>query len=145
MYTCIVAGFDGSDAAKKAVEKAAMLAEKLGAKLVIVTVVPTPSILLGEFLLPEPVPSQQVLEAVREGLDKLAEDIRGRYNVEIETMVVEGDPAESLLDVAKGKGCSAIVVGRRGRGLAVKLLGSVTSKLVNIAKGIDVIVVEPEK
>ncbi len=146
MYSCILVGFDGSPASKRAVDRAAGLASRLGARLAIVTVVPPPTILLGELLLPEPMPSEQVIEAVREGLTRLAEEVKKRYEgLEVDTMVVEGDPAESLVDTAKERGCGLIVVGRRGRGLAEKLLGSVTSKVVNIARGIDVLVVEPER
>ncbi len=145
MYTCIVAGFDGSSASRKAVERAALLAKKLGARLLLVTVVPGPSVFLGELLLPEVFPTEEVIRAAREGLEKLAKELRDQYGVEVEPLVVEGDVAESLVETAKSNSCGLIVVGRRGRGIAEKLLGSVSSKLVHIAKGVDVLVVEPEK
>ncbi len=146
MYTCILVGFDGSPSSRKAVDRAAELASRLGSRLLIVTVVPPPTILIGELLLPEPLPSEQLVEAVKEGLRKLAEELRSqRQGLDVETLVVEGDPAESLVETAKERGCGLIVVGRRGRGLAEKLLGSVSSKVVSIAKGVDVLVVEPER
>ncbi len=146
MYNCILVGFDGSEASKRAVERAAEIAEKLGAKLKIVTVVPPPTVFLGELLLPEVIPSEDVVKAVREGLEKLAQEIRGKHaSLAVETDVVEGDPAEGLLEAAKSSGCGLIVVGRRGRGLAEKLLGSVSAKLVQKASGVDVLVVEPQR
>ena len=144
MYTCILVGFDGSEASKRAVERAAGLAEKLGARLRIVTVVPPPTVFLGELLLPEVIPAEDVVKAVREGLEKLAREVRERHTgLTVETDVVEGDPAEGLLEAAREAGCGLIVVGRRGRGLAEKLLGSVSAKLVQKASGVDVLVVEP--
>jgi len=143
VYNCILVGFDGSEASRRAVEKAAMIARRLDARLLVVTVVPGPSVLLGELLLPEVFPTEDIIKAAREGLDKLAEEIKEKYNINVDTLVVEGDAAEGLLETAKSNSCSLIVVGRRGRGLAEKLLGSVSSKLVNIARGVDVLVVEP--
>ncbi len=144
MYKCILVGFDGSDASRRAVERAAGIASRLGAKLVIVTVVPPPTVFLGELLLPEVLPNEEVLKSVREGLEKLADELRGRHQgLQVETDVVEGDPAEGLVEAAKDRGCGLVVVGRRGRGLAEKLLGSVSAKLVHIARGVDVLVVEP--
>jgi len=53
------------------------------------------------------------------------------------------DVAEDLVNEAVSSGCSTIVLGRRGLGKAKTLiLGSVTSKVVNNAKGCAVTIVE---
>jgi nucleotide-binding universal stress UspA family protein len=55
----------------------------------------------------------------------------------------EYDVAEDILIEAEAKGADTIVMGRRGLGLAkALLLGSVTNKVVQNAKGCAVIIVE---
>ncbi len=53
------------------------------------------------------------------------------------------DVAEDIINEAVSDGCSTIVMGRRGLGKAkALLLGSVTSKVVQNAKGVAVTIVE---
>ena len=57
------------------------------------------------------------------------EEARDRGH-EVITHLVEDDPADALLSVAETTGSSAIVVGRRGSGGRLPLLGSVTARLL---------------
>ena len=60
----------------------------------------------------------------------------------VRVAVVEGSPAESLLQLAANDGCDCIVVGARGRGeMRGLLLGSVSDRLVQYAK-VPVLVVK---
>jgi nucleotide-binding universal stress UspA family protein len=53
------------------------------------------------------------------------------------------DVAEDILNAAETEGCGTIVMGRRGLGMAkALLLGSVTNKVVQNAKGCAVTIVE---
>ena len=144
LYRCILVGYDGSDASKAAVERALSLAKLSAAKLVIATVVPPPTVFLGELLLPEVVDVSTVEEPARKQLEALVKEIREAAGFQdVEPVVLMGDPADELVSYAEENGCDLIVVGRRGRGgLERLILGSVSSKIVNISHGVDVLVVE---
>ncbi len=145
-YKCIVAGFDGSDASRKAVERAVEIAKLTGAKLYIVTVIPPPTVFLGELLVPEITDVSRLEKASRNNLDSIVKEIRevtGLTN--IEPIVLMGDPAEELVGFAEEKECNLIVLGRRGRGgLERFILGSVSNKVISISHKADVLVVTPE-
>ena len=147
MYECILVGYDGSEASKKAVVKALSFAQKFSSRLVVSSVVPPVQFLLGEMLTPIPVDTGAVASNAKKTLEALVRELReigGEIRIDYE--VLEGDPAETLLDYALENNCGLIVVGRRGvRGVERALLGSVSSRLVSIARGVDVLVVEPEQ
>jgi len=144
LYRCIVVGYDGSEASRAAVERALALAKLSGGKLVVATVVPPPTVFLGELLLPEVVDVSTVEEPARRQLEALVREIREAAGFEnVEPVILMGDPADELVAYAEDNGCDLIVVGRRGRGgLERLILGSVSSKIVNISHGVDVLVVE---
>ncbi|WP_257640409.1 universal stress protein [Pyrodictium delaneyi] len=144
MYSCILVGYDGSEASRLAIEKAVGLARRLGAKLVIATVVPPPTVFLGELLIPEVTELSEIEKPARERLGKLVKEIREAAGLEnVESALLVGDPAEELVNFAEASGCDLIVVGRRGRGgLERLILGSVSSKIVSISHRVDVLVVE---
>ncbi|NPA05430.1 MAG: universal stress protein [Crenarchaeota archaeon] len=146
VYKHILVGYDGSEASKKAVQKALDLAKVLGAKLHLVTVVPSPVPLVGELLVPEVITVSEILESAEKTLAKLAQEIESTTGLPVEYTVAEGDPAEEIVETAKRCGCDLIVVGRRGAGrLERLLLGSVSEKVVKITKGVDVLVVETRR
>ncbi len=144
VYRCIVVGFDGSDASRRAVERALGLARAVGARLQLVTVVPPPTVFLGELLVPEAVDTSELERQAMRRLEALAREIRETGGgVEVGYTVLMGDPAEELVGYAEDNGCDLIVVGRRGRGgLERLLLGSVSSKVVSLSHRVDVLVVE---
>ena len=144
VYRCIVVGYDGSDASRRAVDRAAGIAKLSGSKLAIVTVVPPPTVFLGELLVPEVLDTSPLEEAARQSLEKVAKELRETVGIEnLSTVVLMGDPADEIVGFAEDNGCDLIVVGRRGRGgLERLILGSVSSKIVSISHGVDVLVVE---
>jgi nucleotide-binding universal stress UspA family protein len=144
---CIVTATDGSDTADRAVDFAADLAAKLGADLVLTHVVSTSTLSAGPTSLGHPQPDLTALGrvenvAVSEVLTDTAGDIldkardravaRGAKHVESE--IRAGDPAETIIAVAKEHRAEAIVLGKRGRGrLAGLLLGSVSQRVATVA------------
>ena len=60
-----------------------------------------------------------------------AHDVCGQQQVDCE--VLAGPPAQALLRCAREQDVDLIVVGRRGRGLSVRLLGSVADELTRTA------------
>ena len=144
VYRCILVGYDGSTAARIAVERALELAKLTGAKLVVATVVPPPTVFLGELLVPEVVDMSAVAEPARKQLEAIVREIKEAVGYEnVEPVMLMGDPADELVNYAEENGCDIIVVGRRGRGgLERLILGSVSSKIVSISHRVDVLVVE---
>jgi nucleotide-binding universal stress UspA family protein len=49
------------------------------------------------------------------------------------TISAQGDPARSIVEVARGEGCDLIVVGNKGMTGARRFLGSVPSKVARHA------------
>jgi nucleotide-binding universal stress UspA family protein len=136
----VLVAVDGSDNADRAVEMAADLAKERGARLTILTVLP-------RYDLPEELkdlagsehiegsPMRQ-WELVGERLVDAARDraLEGRGGLSIKEQVVGGEPAESILDVARRGGVDLVVIGSRGLGrLEGLLMGSVSQKVVSLA------------
>ena len=146
IYKNILVGYDGSEASRKAVEKATKIAKTFGAKLILVTVIPSPVPLVGELLVPSTARSTEAVETAKRELEKMARELSEIHEINVEYQVLQGDPAEELTRYAEEKGCDLIVVGRRGAGrLERLLLGSVSEKVIRLAKKADVLVVETRK
>jgi nucleotide-binding universal stress UspA family protein len=63
-----------------------------------------------------------------------AVDVVGKVPAEVHTELIEGDPAEAIIEVAKTRNSSVIVMGSRGLGrLAGLVLGSTSQKVVSHA------------
>lgn len=130
----IVVGVDGSECADTALEVAAREAELRGANLRIVSAweVP-PQTFAGGFALGD----QSIMDGFRANAEAIVKDAvaaagRLHASVKCEGATREGQPAEVLLDEARG--ASLIVVGNRGRGgFTSLLLGSVSQQVVHHA------------
>lgn len=146
----IVVGVDSSPAAQAAVRWAAEEARLRGSQLVAVhawTYVPPPP--LGEPSM-IPMPGGDVagaLEAERDAAQAelesaLAEAFSGGPRFELESRLVEGDPANAL--EAEAAAADLLVVGSRGRsGIKSALLGSVSRHVVDHAPCPVVVVKAP--
>ena len=134
---------DGSDRANQALAAGLRLVGRPGAA-VLVTVMPAadPSLVVGSgHAGPVMSPSQRddMLAARETGahavldaaLDHLATEIAG---VDVETMVLAGDPGEEICREADARSAAGIVIGTRGQGgLKRALLGSVSDHVVRHA------------
>lgn len=144
----IIIAYDGSEAARRALERVAEIAAP-DATVRIVGVasgsprgahIPGPSTRLSDDrsgTAPPAVPSvdgiDQLLHSAREALA-----LRG---VEAKTIRAIGDPADAIIEAAAEANATLIVMGNRGHGVAKRvLLGSVSSQVVNHAP-CDVLVV----
>jgi len=125
MSETIVVGTDGSETAKRALQEAVRLAKALEAELHVVTgfqrmharVSGAPT---GAAKVWQPLPHSHVDATI----DEAAAAVR-MAGAELKTHIVEGDPADALLNVAKEIGASTIVVGNRGMRGGRRVLGSV--------------------
>jgi nucleotide-binding universal stress UspA family protein len=141
MYKRILTGFDGSEASYKAVLKAADLALSMNSELILLSVVPPPTVFLGELMTPEIIDPKPLLDSAKKTLEMIAEKIEKEKGIKPNIIVMLGDPADTIVDIAEEEGVDLIVLGRRGLSRLERLfVGSVTRKVLERTK-IDVLVV----
>jgi len=160
----IVVGYDGSDAAERALGRAADIAQAFSARLSVVSVSrsayvparvsafepPTAELVPpavagpvapgGMVPLPEPVSPQEPEELARRQLERARKSLASR-KVESEYLVELGDPAERLLELADERDADLIVVGSRERGFLERLLGHSVDEAVARRAQRDVLLV----
>jgi nucleotide-binding universal stress UspA family protein len=124
----IVVGTDGSPGAEAAVQQVIELTRGSGATVHLVCAYPSPSTLerIGMTARQEPADLRGV------AFDVLARDERrfAEAGFTVEKHAQQGDPAESIIDVATDTNADLIAIGARGNsGLRRFSLGSVASKL----------------
>lgn len=132
MQGAILVPVDGSPEARRAVQKATDLAERLGVALTLMTVVATP--LLPRQLL-DPVQLAELETRFRQAGERVLQDLRPvaqAARVPVETKCVEGIPADEIVTEA-ALGYLFVAMGARGTGLAGRdrsLLGSVSDRVL---------------
>ncbi len=132
----ILVPVDLSGTAEHALVYAGEFAEKLGAQLTILYVVPEPAAVLPDMMMPVPVATADVDDLTAAGRQSLADLIAatnlGRLNPTTEVRL--GDAAEEIVAAAKELNADLLVVGTHGRsGLKHLLLGSVAEHVVRHA------------
>jgi nucleotide-binding universal stress UspA family protein len=115
----IVVGFDDTDPARRALERAADLAEAFGAKLVVTSVAPTEH---------------------RKELQDAKELLEAR-SIEVEYVPAIGEPADTIAELADDRNADLIVVGSRDPGILERLLGQSVSERVAHHAHRDVLIV----
>ena len=132
MFERILLAVDGSEHGYNAARMAADLARAMKSErlriLVVYAGIPP---YLGEPNLQQAINAR--LNDAQEILKKAVE-IVGDVPAEVHTELIEGDAAESIIEVAKTRDSSVIVMGSRGLGrLAGLVLGSTSQKVVGLA------------
>ena len=140
MIKKILVPVDGSEQAHKAIEFAADLALHYDATIHLLhafklTIIPEG---FGEYVVSDRIQ----LEAMGKKIIAAAEEGAKKAGVRhLETTVIEGDPAESIINYAKDHDVDIIVIGSRGLGsFKGLLLGSVSNKVSHRADRTCVIV-----
>ncbi|WP_342238557.1 universal stress protein [Inquilinus sp. OTU3971] len=145
----ILCATDGSEHARKALEFAADLARQKSGKLLVMHVqqVHGSSLMSPGLEELDRVEHIRVTEAdmLRGMAERIAEQdaryARERGASSVEPLVAEGDPAGRIIEAAKDRGVTMIVIGSRGLGdLQGLLLGSVSHKVAHLAPCTCVIV-----
>ena len=142
MFKKILVAYDGSDHAIRALDIAIDLASKYGAKLEIVEVVDTAALLgIGVAPIPGEV-IQQVYNKAKSDVENAKAKAQQQGVKDVESVVLEGDPATAILEYASKNGVDLIVTGSRGLSTFKRIiLGSVSTKIVQDAK-VPVLVVK---
>ena len=130
MFSRILVAIDGSESAKKAFEESIYLAQKCNSKLDLVHVV---SCELGG----DSATTFELIGELRTKAEKMLDEYKiqaAQNNVPIETMVIQGVPAQVITEFAKTKRHDLIIMGTRGKSAFQELLiGSVSQKVMHHA------------
>jgi nucleotide-binding universal stress UspA family protein len=127
----ILIAVDGSIGSDVAVDEGLELARQTGASVTLVFVRQPPLPLLGDPYYQRAVTGE--LEHAEEALRRASERARVA-GVEVETEMLEGEPARVIVDLARSRDVDIVVVGSRGLGtVAGSLLGSVSRAVVHDA------------
>lgn len=132
LYRKIMIATDGSESVKKAVDTAVELARLSGAKLYAVYVVTSGGYTFGH---PRDIGWERAMKEHLsvEGKEATAyvETVGKAANVEVESVLLEGNPAQEIVDFADKNDISLLVMGTLGRtGIQKFLLGSVAQNVV---------------
>ena len=135
MISTVAVGTDGSETAGKAVETAAELARRYGAKLFLISAFSDskdggPSNLSGSSL---------EIQCATSPAARLTEQLERAGGIDCSTLIEEGDPAEVLVSLAERCGADVLVIGNKG--MQRRVLGSVPNTVTHRA-GCSVLVVK---
>lgn len=155
----IVLGYDGSESSKRALERTAVLAEALGAHVVVASVVPAlleiaSAAATGDPLGPaaavtSPTPEElahadrRAVEERAAALEEPVSLLRAR-GVAAEPSIRRGEPVDQLLETAEEHSADLIVVGSADHGFLERLLGGDLVQRVARKAKCDVLVVHPD-
>jgi nucleotide-binding universal stress UspA family protein len=139
----IVIATDGSLDATRAVDDGLELAHEVGAAVTFVHARATPSPLLGE-----PYHGRELSAEIARARDVMRDAMikANAAGVDADYEIVDGSPADVILDVADSHDADLIVVGSRGLGAVQSaLFGSVSKTLVARARRPVLVVKEPSR
>ena len=136
MHT-IVVGYDETEPARRALERATEIAERFGSTLIVTSVasVMTPATKVGGAIDPTDPPELHAEELAH------ARDYVGGRNVAAEFVPGVGDPADTIVEVAEERNADLIVVGTREPNILQRLLGQSVSQAVSHQAHCDVLIV----
>lgn len=143
VYQKILVATDGSESVKKAVQMGVEIAKLSGANVYAVYVIAPGAYSARDFGWEKAL--RNFLHSQGEKAVTFVGDLGKSQGVKVEPVLLEGNPADRILEFAEKEGIELIVMGTLGRtGLDKFLLGSVAEKVVRHSK-IPVMVVRGEK
>ena len=135
----ILVGYDETDGAKRALDRAIELAQALPARLVLTSVAPVVQAAGRGMGATDPLDSPQLH---REELARARVYLRDR-GIEADYVPAIGDPAKAIAMLAEERDADLIVVGTREPGLADRIMRSSVSQAVSRRAHRDVLIVHP--
>jgi nucleotide-binding universal stress UspA family protein len=133
----IVLGYDDSEASQRALERAAQLTKAFGSQLSVISVAPL-AVGVGRSAGPidstdPPAKHAAELQHAREYLES--------QGISAEFAPAVGDPADTIVELARERGADLIVVGTREPGFVSRVLGQSVSESVSHKARCDVLAV----
>ena len=133
----IVIGYDDTEAAKRALLRAAEIAKAFGSRIVVTSVAP---VMAATARGGGPIDPTDPPELHQEEL-KHARVLLAERGIDAQFQAAIGDPAEAIVDLAEQEGADLIVVGTEEPGLLERLLGMSVSAGVSRRAHCDVLIV----
>jgi nucleotide-binding universal stress UspA family protein len=143
LFKRILVAIDGSEHADHALTHALDFAEKYDAKIELVTIIPPMPATAYPSEIVSPI-TETVVDSYYKEMKASHEKImsealkkieKTKPNLKVSTKILEGRPAEKILEIAKEKNSDLIVMGSRGLGgIKEFLLGSVSDRVADEAK-----------
>jgi len=131
LFSKILVAVDGSDISYRALDSALFLSERLGSKITAIHViekVPTVYIQSQKIL-------DEILETYKNESQKILDEcssVATKKGIAIDTTLLEGNPASTILEFSQMEKYEVIIIGSRGKGHFKELiLGSVSSKILH--------------
>jgi len=141
MFKTIVLALDGSEGSRRAIPVAAELARQNGGRIVIAHV---EQHVAGKGGAPIPITEDEIQAEIRKQADKLSTD-GIETSVEMRNVML-GGPAHPIAEIAEEANADLIVAGTHGHSLVAGLLiGSVTQRLLHIARSPVLVVPPPDR
>ena len=139
MIKKILVAFDGSNQSDKALDFALDIACKYSAQIVLINVIPFSPISESSVIIPYGIDYSTVYKERRSVHEKLLEEALNKAktfqkNLQITKELVEGRPADKIVETAKEGMFDLIVIGSRGLGgIKEFFLGSVSNRVADNA------------
>jgi nucleotide-binding universal stress UspA family protein len=133
----IVVGFDDTEPARRALERAADLAEAFDAKLAVTSVAP---LLVGAARSAGPLDPVDSPKEHREQLQDARALLEAR-GIRADYVPAAGEPADAIVELAEDRDADLIVIGTREPGILERLLGQSVSERVAHHAHRDVLIV----
>jgi nucleotide-binding universal stress UspA family protein len=141
MFKTIMLALDGSEGSRRAIPVAAELARQNGGRIVIAHVEQD---VAGKGGAPIPITEDEIQAEIREQAKRLAAD-GIETSVEMRNVML-GGPAHPIAEIAEDANADLLVAGTRGHSpVAGLLLGSVTQRLLHIARAPVLVVPPPDR
>ena len=139
MFKSILVAYDNSEPSRRALERAAGLAEAFGSTVLVTSIAP---LVHSHPRVPATPDRERPSIATPEDVERATATLVER-GIAAEGVEATGDPASSIAQLAERRGVDVVVIGSRGLGPVQRLLGQSVSQAVSRRVRCDVLIVHP--
>ena len=139
MFESILVAYNNSEPSRRALERAAGLAEAFGSTVLVASIAP---VVHSHPRAPATPDTERPNVATSEDVDRATETLVNR-GITAEGVEATGDPASSIAKLAEQRGVDVVVIGSRGLGAVQRALGQSVSQTVSRRVRCDVLIVHP--